>query len=339
MAGIKALRRISLGQESTGTPGTAVAATTTLLFGGVMEDQREVVFPEINTGYISGVDYNYTPKYMAALTMEGDATFEQLGYILGAGVKDSTGTTDSGSGTGFIYSYTLPTSAQNVPFFYTIEAGDDNEAEEMEYSFVKEFTLSGNAGESWQVSANWVGRQCTTTTFTPSTDAPVPATLPEVMLFSKSKLYIDSCASSDTVGTTIKSNTLLAAELKVTTGFQEVFAADGYLYFSFVKQVAPEVILTITFEHDGTATAEKAFWRSGTARQIRILCEGSALAGAGAYTYKTMKIDLAGKWEKFDKLDEQDGNDIIKATFRARYNTTVGLFGNIVIVNELSSLP
>lgn len=330
---VKALRRIQLGLESTGTPGTAVAATTVLRMTGTIEDQREVVFPAEEIGLLSGTDRQYTAKYLAAITTEGELTFEQAGYILGAGVQDSTATTDTGSG--YVYTYSLPTTAQRVPFTYTIEGGDDQEAEEMEYSFVKEFTLSGNAGEAWMVSANWAGRQVSTSTFTPSTDAPVPTV--EEVLFSKTKLYIDE--TSDTIGTTQKSNTLLAAELKVTTGFQEVPTANGELYFSFVKQVAPEVVLTITFEHDGVAAAEKAKWRAGTARLIRLQALGSALTSSGTYSNKTFRVDLAGKWEKFDKIDEQDGNDIIKATFRGRYNSTSALFGSFVVVNELSALP
>lgn len=338
MAGIKALRRIQVGVESTSTPGTAVPATTRLRFSGTMEDQREVKFPEEEVGLISGGDRQYTAKYLAAITMDGESTFEQLPYILGAGIQDSTGTTDTSTdalASGIQYIYNFPTTAQNVPFTYTIEGGDDNDAEEMEFSYVKDFTLSGKAGEAWMVSANWQGRQCTTTTFTASTDAPIPTV--EEMLFSKTTLYIND--DTDAVGTTIKSNTLLAAELKVTTGFQHVYTGEGFLYYSFVKQAAPEILLTITFEHDGTATAEKAKWRAGTARLIRLLCVGSALTVPGTFLTKLMTINLAGKWEKFEKLDEQDGNDIIKATFRARYNSTAALFGRFLVVNQLAALP
>jgi len=121
MAGVKALRRIQVGIESTGTAGTAVAATTTLRMTGTMEDLRETTFPEEEIGLLGGSDRNYVAKYLAAITTEGEATFEQVGYILGAGVQDSTATTDTG--TGYIYSYSLPTTAQRVPFTYTIEGG------------------------------------------------------------------------------------------------------------------------------------------------------------------------------------------------------------------------
>jgi len=170
-------------------------------------------------------------------------------------------------------------------------------------------------------------------------DGFVTVTIPDVeeALFSKSKLYIDN--SSDTLGTTLVSNTLIGAELSATTGWQAVYTGSGRLDLSFIKQVQPEIKLDITFEHNTTATAEKAAWRAGTARQIKILCEGSALATAGAlYTYKSMIINLAGKWDTFEKIDEQDGNDIVTGHFIARYNSVAALFASIIVVDEVDSL-
>jgi len=331
MAGVKSLRKVQAGAESTSAQGTAVAATTYLRLNGTMEDNREIVFPKEDVGLLSGTDRQYSPKLMANITLEGEGTFEQLPYIYEAGIEHTTPTTDTGSG--YIYTYTVATTAQKSPRTYTIEGGDDQSAEEMEFAFVKDFTLSGNAGEAWMLSSNWTGRQVSTSTYTGALSIPTV----EDMLFSKSTLYIDP--TSDTVGTTAKSNTLLSAEFKVVSGFQEVPTADGNLYFTFVKQVEPEVTLSITFEHDASAQTEKDAWRAGTARQISLKTIGTALASSGAHATKKHTINMAGKWEKFDKIDEQNGNDIIKATFRARYNSTAALFGSIVVVNELSALP
>jgi hypothetical protein len=102
----------------------------------------------------------------------------------------------------------------------------------------------------------------------------------------------------------------------------------------------PEIKLDVTFEHNATATAEKAYWRAGTARLLRIKCEGSTLAAAGsAYTYKTMIINLAGKWDSFEKIDEVDGNDVVTGHFIARYNSTSALFASFVIANEVAAMP
>ncbi len=333
MAGIRALRYIQLGLEA--TKGTAVAATAVWRGLGTIEDALEVVHVDETVGYVSGVDRTYIPKLLAKLSMESvPATFEQLPYILAAGVKDVVSGTADGTGSGKIYTYTFPTTTLNATKTYTIEGGDDQQEEEMEYSFVESFTLGGKPGEALMVSAEWIGRQVTASTKTAGLALPTV----EDILFSKGKLYID--AASGVIGTTLKSNTLLGADLNVKTGWVPVFTGDGNLYFSFNKATPPEITLSITFEHDGTATAEKANWRGQIARLIRLQFEGSNLGTAGTnYSKKTLRIDLAGKWEKFDKLAEQDGNDIVTGTFRARYNATAAKFAEIVVVNERATLP
>jgi len=332
MAGVKPLRKIQLGRET--TAGTAVAATTIWRGLGTIEDQRETVFPEEDVGYISGLDRSYVPKLQAAIEMESvPATFEQLPHILEAGIKTVTPTQD-GTGTDYIYNYTLPETTLNTLKTYTIEGGDNQEVEEMEYAFVPEFALEGKPGEAWMMSASWLGRQVSLSAFTGSLSIPTV----EEILFGKTKLYID--AVSGTFGTTQKSNTLLGASLKVTTGWVPVFTGDGNLYFSFNKLVRPEIVLDITFEHDGSAAAEKVNWRAQTPRLIQLKAEGSTVATPGTtYSVKTMIVNLAGKFEKFSKIDEVDGNDVVTGTFRNRYNATEADAGSIIIVNELSVLP
>jgi hypothetical protein len=100
----------------------------------------------------------------------------------------------------------------------------------------------------------------------------------------------------------------------------------------------PEITLDVTFEHNSSATTEKENWRDETSRLIRVISEGSALTTTGSYSNKTMILDLPGKWESFDALTDQDGNDTVTGTFRVRYNADVGDAGKILIVNENASL-
>lgn len=332
MAGIKALRLLQLGRET--TAGTIVAATTVWRGVGTLEDMREPVFPEEDIGYLSGTDRSYVPKLEGALSLESvPATFEQLPHILEMGIKTATPVQD-GSGSGYIYQYDFPTTAPNTIKTYTIEGGDNQEAEVMEYCHVSEFTLEGEAGDVWKMSANVVGRQVALQAFTGSVAVPTV----EEMLFQKSKLYID--AIGGTWGTTLKSNTLLSASLNFVTGIIPKYAADGNLYFSFIQYTQPEVRLSVTFEHESTAAAEKVNWRNQTPRLIRLLVEGNAFTTAGTtYSVKTGFIDLAGKWTKFNAIGDRDGNDIIEAEFLSRYDATAGKFGKIVVVPALSALP
>jgi len=334
MAGVKALRRIQLGRET--TAGTIAVATSYWRGVGTIEDQREIVFPEEDVGILGGVDRTYIPKLLAGITLgDAPATFEQLPHVLEAGIKAiGTGAADGTQGSDKIYAYAFPTTSLNTIKTYTIEGGDNQQAEVMEYGYVDSFGISGNAEEALVVSSEWIGRQVANTTFT--TTATIPTV--EEILFGKGKLYIDTAGG--TAGTTQVTQTLLGMELSVKTGIIPKFTADGQIYFSFIQYVMPELELKLTYEHNGSAVTEKTAWRDQTPRQIQLKFEGSAVQTAGTlYSVKTLKIDLLGKYEAWEALDEQDGNSIVSCTFRSRYNATAAKHATITVVNELTSIP
>ena len=331
MPGVKALRKLLLGAE--GTQGDAVAATTYWRGLGTIEDDREIVMVDENVGVIAPTDRAYVPRVHALLEMdEIEATFEQLPYIFEAGIKLVSPSAD-GYGSGYIYEYPFSTTAQNTLRSYTIEGGDDQQAEEMEYGLVQKFALSGTIGEAMKVSANWMGRQVINSTYTP--DLSIPTV--EDILFGKTSLYID--ASGGTIGDTQISSTLLDMSFEADTGVIPVFAADGELYYSTHKIRDMEVVLNMTFEHNAAAVGQKTLWRGPTKRLIRLQTLGSALSVSGTYTYKTLQIDMAGFYSDWSKLGENDGNDIYEVEFTGRYSSADSLFCEILVVNELSALP
>ena len=52
-----------------------------------------------------------------------------------------------------------------------------------------------------------------------------------------------------------------------------------------------------------------------------------------------MLLDFGGKWEKFDKIGEQNGNDVVQGTLRCRPSTTDTLYFTPTVVNEVAVLP
>lgn len=331
--GIKALRKIQLGLES--VSGTPVAATELFRGIGTLEDKGPVeIVEDEDIGIIGGDDRSMRPMLLGGISMEDTpATFEQLCYLLAAGVKDVVAGVQDGAGSGYVYAYPFPTTAKNDVKSYTIEGGDDQEVEEMEYAHVESFALTGKPGEALIMSSEWIGRQVIVSSFTGS--IAVPAV--EEILFSKAKLYID--AVGGTIGSTLKSSTFLGMDLNVVTGWKPVFTADGQLYFTNIEMSKPEISLDITFEHDAIGAAAKVDWRAETPRLIRVIIEGSALGTAGTtYTYKTLILDFAAKITSVTKLGEADGNDILTVSFVPKYNSTGALFAQIVVVNELTSL-
>ena len=332
MAGVRALRKLQLGKETTG--GTAVAATTIWRGMGVIKDNQEVIHPEEDVGYLGGTTRSYIARYWGELSMpEVEATFEQLPYIFEAGVAAETPTQD-GSGSGYIYNYVAPTTTQNTTNTYTIEGGDDQQAEEFDYCFVKSFTLSGEGQGALMMSSEWFGRQVTNTSFTGSLSVPSV----EEILVNDGVLYIDE--SGTAAGTTTVSSTLFGVNLSWTTGLQEYWAVDGSKDFSLTKQTGDEIMLNLTYEHNASAVTEKGKYRDNSVRVIRLKFEGSDFTTAGTtYSAKTVIIDVAGTYEDWSVLDERDGNDVVEATLRVRYSSTDSLKADVTIVNALSALP
>lgn len=334
MSGIRALRKIQFGPET--TAGTATTATHIWRGIGTIEDQLTMAYAEEDVGIVQPTNRAYIPKVQAALTFDPvPATFEQLPIILEAAIKTVWTGATADTGSGKVYAYSYGTTSVNTIKTFTIEGGDDSEQESFAYGFVKSFSLEGTAGEAWMVSADWQGREVSTTDFTTS----LTLDTVEEALFSKTTLYIDTSGS---IGTTSKANTLLSATLNVgDTGNVAVYTADGNLYFGFQKQQRPADpwTLEVTFEHNSTAVAEIAAWRAKTVRAIRLLTTGTALTTTGAtHATKKLIIDCFGVWDKFSKIDEQDGNDIVTGTLNIGYDATGGSGLTITVVNELENL-
>ena len=337
MPGIKQLRQVQLGRET--TPGTSVAATTRWRGLGALEDKREVVFPEEYIGIIGGGDRSYIPKVEGALTMDDvDATFEQLPHLLIASIANTTtGTTDTG-GSGKIYTYNIPYNAAPTINTYTVRAGDNQQAEIMSYAFVQSFTLSGKAGEALMMSAEWVGRSVANGSFTANVTVPTV----ETILASRCAMYLD--AVSGTFGTTAIDATLIEVEVEFADLIMPKYTlqpVSNLPVFSFHYAGNREITGSLTFEHNSDAVTEREAFRNQTPRLLRLDWSGSALTTAGSvYSAKKLIVDLPIKYESFDALDDVDGNSIIKANFVSRYNETLGNAGKIIVVlNSLASIP
>jgi hypothetical protein len=75
---------------------------------------------------------------------------------------------------------------------------------------------------------------------------------------------------------------------------------------------------------------------------VRLICEGSGYSttAAGAtYDGKTFVIDAFGKWQNFEPLGEQDGNNIVTGTLRIGTSTATDERLQIKVVNEIETLP
>lgn len=339
--GITSLKRTQIGIEA--SAGGSTDIPTTIWAGtGMMTDNLTQVFPKQKVGKLGGTLRSYISATGGSVVLEDDATFEQLPYIFQAGIKTTVPTTDLSSA----YTWTWAVQASDSDPISTsdlstlvIEDGDNIQAEIARFGYVRDFTLAGVAGEAVKLTANIETRAPVPASFT--TGLTLPAVL-ETILTSKGSLYIDD--STGTIGSTLKSSTLLDFSLKMTTGWVSKKAKDNRLDFSFIKRSDDEILLDVTFEHNSIAVAEKAAWRAGTERALRLTFLGNALSttDAGAtYDTKALVIDLYGKWDTFGSagLEEMDGNNVYKGTLRAKWSELASNKASFIIANELATLP
>jgi hypothetical protein len=322
-----------MGKET--TAGTIAVATTVLRANGMLEDLSELdeLGKQENVGLMVETDRTNIKKLLGGFTQEDfSATFEQFPYLCEASIKKvGTGVTDT-AGSGKIYNYPVGILASNTIQTYTIEGGDANAAEVMEYAFVESWKLSGESEGGVIMGATWKGRQVVPQAFTGTVAIPTV----EDIVFGQTKLYID--AITGTAGTTPKSNTMLGFSVEYKSGLIPKYTGEGNKYFTYLQNVGPEMTINVTFEHDGIAVAQKAAFAAQTPLKLRLLLEGSTLTTAGTFSKKSIIIDATGKWTKFDKIGERNGNDIVTGTFVAKYNPTAASFATVKVVNQLATL-
>lgn len=334
--GNKRLMQLQIGQEA--TPGTAVVPTARWRGPVVaIDDQRIIVFPDEDIGSIPGKDRSYIPalKGMVAIP-DTEATFEQIAYPLISGVEDPARVQD-GAGDGYITQHDFPTDTQYTVSdikSLSITSGDDQAKKQVEYFFTTEFTLHGVVNEALKLEG-WKGEGRKL-----ETDAFETISLPSVeeILVNKSTMAID--AVGGTLGATVITDIIREISLKVVTGWIGRASADGQLYINKCVMTKPVITFEVIFDHDTTAIAERANWENEVARQIQVKFEGSDFGTAGTvYSKKTHIWNIAGKWEYFEPLGEQDLITVSKGIFKVLENDTASLYAQIINVVDLVTLP
>ncbi len=344
MPGRKLLRRIQLGKEATN--GTAVVATARMRWnGGMLDDQREIVFPDELVGLLSGTDRAFIQSINAGLDVaETPLNPEQLPYLLAMGLGGPvTGAGDGTGSSGFRYVTTIPTTAAPTNTSYTVEGGDDYEVERMPYAKCVKLTLKGTQKGVCQMSATLIGQQVSRfgTSFT-------NVSLVDVndLVFGGARLYLD--AVGGTIGTTLVTNQFLGFEVTYETMWIPKFTGEGGTspIWSFAVYVGHKITGKLTLEHDAAVdgnTGLKSLFRSNTPRLMRIDVLGKAYTTPGTGTLFTgragVRQDLPIRITKIPPLDDLEGNDIVTVEFDSNYNATFGSAGSVTVCNEVSALP
>lgn len=341
--GHKGLSKIQLGQES--IQGTAVAADTIWRgpFAG-LKDARETESVEEQIGIALKSSRKYASKLLAELSMPvTPLTPEQALHVFEAGIKQvNTGVVDGAASSGYTFDYPFGTTAMNTISTYTIETGDESQAEEAEFCFVTGFTITAVKGEAVMISSEWAGRQVISSTFTGALSAPDVTQIHA----SAGTLYIDD--NDQAFGTTqISSGNVLEFSIEVTTGRVPLFTADsGELFFvgEYFNVDEFEVSLEIKWLHDTAAIAEMVKWRANEERLVRLEFTGEDYGTPGSGTLFTggksgIQIDIPCAYDEFSALEHEDGKSIVTATLSGGYENVSAEGLALIVATETVAVP
>jgi hypothetical protein len=332
--GIYALQKIQFARNADSDSDDYVPATQIWRGNGQLEDTRNLYFVQENIGNLTGSNRTNTSLYGGKLALDAiEATYKQFPNLLEMSIKAATPVTDSGEV--YTYTYPFPTTSVQTLKPYTIEGGDNSGAEALNFVHCMDWTLAGEGGKAWMMSGNLIGKQVIPQAFTGG--ASLPNVDGDTLNFSKTKFYID--ADSDTWGSTLVSNTLLKATIKYNAKLVAKPTADGALTWSFIVAPQPDITVAVTFEHNASAVSAKVDWRAETPKLIRFLNQGTAFTSPGnTYSVRTAIFDFAGKWLKFNKIGNMNGNDILEGTFQVKSSEVQASAGQILIANNISTL-
>jgi hypothetical protein len=331
-------RSLRLRLESTpGTPATPRYQWRGLF--GMPDDQREVVNVEELVGIFGGTDRSYIPKEYAELALgESELTFEEAPLLFAAaGFGSAGGSAQGASGSAVVFEFAIPVGTAPTTQSFTIEAGDNVQAEQMTYCIVRELKISFPGGEAIKAEATWMARSVGSANAVGSFSNVGTLVSPvEVILSGRGSVYMNPAVSGATFGATRGTpGNVLGGEITFSDMWTAKYPVDaGALPFHTAVWVGCTIEGELTYEVQDVGTTgamgtagQRQAWRNQQAQLMRLNFPGGTIPIGTTYSTKLLRIDLPIKYTKFDPLDDQDGNAIVTAQFFSKYNEDVPAAG------------
>lgn len=311
-----ALKILGLGRQSAFATSTAPSAK----FMGLTEcafnvDEKPEV-PKV-LGQLGAGPLGALGAISANGSLEAVASPEMLRYMWNGLFAIQTGTS---SGSVFRYDWTAPVGTTQAHEMYTMEYGAASYPFKIQGGILSKVTVKGEAGSVWTMGAEFIGKQCTTSTGPTSvSDAET-----NLIRMADTTLYIDA-HSTATIGGTAVAATLASFEFGYETG-RHLKTFAGSVTPGDYGEGEHVATLKLQLEYNASAHAYIAALTGGTgatpaliSRQIRLVADQGSSA-----TQRSAQIDFAGYLSAPPKLwDDRDGNQVIQTEWVGRYSTSL----------------
>lgn len=320
--GETALRFLQGGIEA--TKGTSVAATRVLMAritNAAFNRPREFVEEDRGTlvgaqRFIGGVDdYGFT--------IEGDATYEQLGWFLSTAVIGDVSPTTVNTNV-FRFTFTPQTTAGGDTLDSAlVEFGDDTQEFECEYCEGTRLTLGFDtlaAGQATPLrfSVDYFTQSLTSNTKTVSLTPPTVDTI----LATGANFYL---GSTSTAFASLSELTGSLRSLNLTYDnalAKKIYVGDGTTYSNLGRG---RRVITFDAKVEGNSDGVTRFveWDLATEKRARIVFQGPVISGASPATTKKLTIDMHFVFTSFDPLQSVDTNTVFAISGRCLPDTAL----------------
>lgn len=374
--GIKSLQKIQIAKET--TPGTHSVSDMQILRvpGGTLSDDRQVTMVDEMVGIVNGTDRSYISSASGSISIDSSPlTPEQFPVILGAalGFDGYTGRTSTTAGeldgvSAYRYTCSMPTTtvlqnsttaATGRNVVYSFVAGDSFEVEQMAYGKCTNVSVSGSSGGPISMQGSFMGRNVSYYGASFPTDVAIPTV--EDLIFARSRLYLAEPTGPTPTFTAVDS-TFLGFDVGIDCSWVPKFTGQGNgsttPTWEFALFTNYSVSGSFTLEHNswtsGTANGLKQKWRDQETLIMRVDCWGrsvntlditgstltptSPFSPAANSSYQGVRFEFPIKIQQISPLSDNDGNNIVSVSWVARYNSTYGSTGSILIESRLAEL-
>jgi hypothetical protein len=327
--GILPLHEFQLGKET--TAGTAVATTrqmypdpTGYLDPGIVVTHHEGVQRGTFANVMQGDILAYQPTIGYRTEGTHGMCYDDMPIVMS---QFSSGLTGTGAAADKTWTVSSGSTTHTYETF-TINAGDGNQAYEMEYSVATGIEISWGFDDMTQLSIDWVGRQLTKCTI----DAVAANTAPGIPSSLWTTKYATTAAGLS--GASALSNTVRSCSIRWELPQRQRSYADGSLYFGQVV-AASNLTGTISMTWDSAPDAVTQFDRllSQSVSFFRFSNTGPTLGG----TNYSVGIDLAVLWESVQPMaSETDG--VLEYALQGRIGIYDSTWTKSQVLNAVCSL-
>lgn len=325
-------------ETSKGSNNAATRLLLARLTNGSFQTPKEWIDEDRGTlvasnRYVAGVQDN-------SFTIEGPATYEQLGWFLETCVKGSVSASTVGTtGKRYIFSPNTTTTGDDLQAA-SFEYGDDSQSFLLRYCEGQSWTLSFDAlavGQAAPVnfSANYVAQSFGSNTRTSGLTTPTVNSI----LATEARFYLGATTTG------FGSLALVPASLRSFTMTstnnlgRKVFVGDGRTY-SNIGRGSRVTTFEAVVEGDSTGVTRFVEWQTETQKRMRLLFGGSTISGSNPATSYQLWIDGRISIDEFDPIGEIDTNTVFKLSGRfvedAANATTLSDF-TITLTNDQTS--